>query len=127
MGNVDYDFNDSDYMISRRLVSMYLSKAVENKDENIPWGSIRYLVGEAMYGGRVSDNWDRRGLVVYCEEFFGDFLFDDCQHFYLSQGTGFDYDVPEGVLPIEAYREEVEKCRNHVLPELYQDNVERPY
>ena len=48
-----------------------------NKDELIPWGSIRYLVGEAMYGGRVSDNWDRRGLVVYCEEFFGDFSLDE--------------------------------------------------
>merc|ERR1711968_43937 len=75
----------------------------------IPWGSIRYLVGEAMYGGRVSDNWDRRGLVVYCEEFFGDFIFDDCQHFYLSQGSGYDYDVPGGVLPVEDYRAAVEK------------------
>jgi len=107
--NVDYDFNDSDYIISRRLVSMYLTKAVENQDELIPWGSIRYLVGEAMYGGRVSDNWDRRGLVCYCEEYFGDFLFDDCQHFYMSCGTGFDYDVPEGVLPVDDYKNEVEK------------------
>ena len=50
-------------------------EAGEDGDELIPWGSIRYLVGQAMYGGRVSDGWDRRGLVVYCEEFFGDFLF----------------------------------------------------
>jgi len=65
-------------------------------------------VGQAMYGGRVSDGWDRRGLVVYCEEFFGDFLFDDCQHFFMSQGTGFDYDCPEGVQPVDVYKERVE-------------------
>jgi dynein heavy chain len=106
--NVNYDFNDSDFMIARRLVSMYFTKAVEDGDELIPWGSIRYLVGQAMYGGRVSDGWDRRGLVVYCEEFFGDFLFDDCQHFFMSQGTGFDYDCPEGVQPVDVYKERVE-------------------
>ena len=29
-----------------------------------------------MYGGRVSDFYDRRILVTYLNEYFGDFLFD---------------------------------------------------
>ena len=55
---------------------MYLTKAHENKDEAIPWNSLKYLIGEAMYGGRVTDDWDRRVLITYLEEYMGDFLFD---------------------------------------------------
>jgi dynein heavy chain len=73
--NVEYDFNESDYNISRRLTALYLNKALEDAvatdgDEKIavPWGSLKYLIGDAMYGGRVSDDWDRRVLATYCNE-----------------------------------------------------------
>lgn len=75
--NVAYDFNESDYNISRKLIGLYLSKAVTNQDDMIPWGSLKYLVGDAMYGGRVSDAFDRRILSTYLEEYMGDFLFAD--------------------------------------------------
>ena len=92
--NVNYDFNDSDLNISRRLLSLYLEKAYEDNDEFLPWGSLKYLIGDAMYGGRVSDNLDRRVLKTYLEEYMGDFLFDDCQEFCFSR-VGFDYVLPE--------------------------------
>lgn len=92
--NVNYDFNESDFNISRRLLSLYLQKSYEDGDEFLPWGSLKYLIGDAMYGGRVSDNLDRRVLVTYLEEYMGDFLFDDCQKFYFST-AGFDYTLPE--------------------------------
>ena len=79
--NVNYDFNESDFIISRRLIGLYLEKALLNNDDMIPWGSIMYLVGDAMYGGRVSDDWDRRVLVTYAEEYMGDFIFDDSRPF----------------------------------------------
>jgi len=103
--NVSYDFNDSDFDVSRRLLGMYLTKAFVNKDEIIPWSSLRYLIGEAMYGGRVTDSFDRRILVTYLQEYMGDFLFDDYQKFYFAR-DGFDYVVPEAG-QIEHYRESV--------------------
>lgn len=103
--NVAYDFAGSDYAVSRRLVSLYLNKALDNGDEMIPWGSISYLVGSAMYGGRVSDDYDRRVLLTYVDEYMGDFLFDDCQKFFFSQ-AGFEYDLPED--------NDLESLRNHV-------------
>lgn len=75
--NVNYDFNESDFNVSRRLLALYLRKAHENGDEVIPWGSLKYLIGDAMYGGRVSDSFDRRVLSTYLEEYMGDFLFDE--------------------------------------------------
>jgi dynein heavy chain, axonemal len=91
--NVAYDFNESDFQISRRLLGLYLSKAHANGDEVIPWGSLRYLVGEAMYGGRVSDAFDRRILTTYLDEFMGDFLFDERNKFYFAR-SGHDYELP---------------------------------
>lgn len=82
--NVVYDFNESDFRISFALIGMYLKKAFDNKDEMIPWGSIKYLVGEAMYGGRVTDDFDRRVLVTYLDEYMGDFLFDKNREFTFS-------------------------------------------
>ena len=92
--NVNYDFNESDLNISRALCSLYLQKSFEDGDEFLPWGSLKYLIGDAMYGGRVSDDMDRRILKTYLEEYMGDFLFDDCEKFSFSK-VGFEYTIPE--------------------------------
>ncbi len=70
--NVPYDFNETDFRISMALISTYLGKAFDNQDEYIPWGTLRYLIGEAMYGGRVSDSYDRRILTTYLDEYLGE-------------------------------------------------------
>jgi len=90
--NVPYDFNESDFKISFQLLELYLQKAYDAKGE-IPWETLRYLIGEAMYGGRVTDAYDRRVLNTYLEEYMGDFLFDENQPFYFSQ-AGHDYTCP---------------------------------
>ena len=56
--NVNYDFNESDFRISIQLLRLYLNKSLENKQEMIPWDSLKYLIGDAMYGGRVTDEYD---------------------------------------------------------------------
>lgn len=104
--NVEYDFNEADFLISRRLLSLYLIKAFEAGDEGLPWGSLKYLIGDAMYGGRVSDDMDRRVLSTYLEEYMGDFLFDDCQKYFFSR-AGFDYELPS-LGPLENYVETIE-------------------
>lgn len=46
-----------------------------------------------MYGGRVTDDFDRRVLTTYLQEYLGDFIFDANQKFYFSR-TGNDYMIP---------------------------------
>ncbi len=92
--NVSYDFNESDFKISFNLISLYLNKALANNEEDLPWDTLRYLIGEAMYGGRVTDDCDRRVLNTYLKEYLGNFIFDKNQRFFFSQ-AGYDYAIPE--------------------------------
>jgi dynein heavy chain len=52
--NVPYDFNETDFRISLALINTYLGKAMGSGssmgEDAIPWATLRYLIGEAMYG-----------------------------------------------------------------------------
>jgi dynein heavy chain len=93
--NVNYDFNESDFKISLRLLNLYLTKSIENNDDTMPWASLKYLVGEAMYGGRVTDECDRRVLNTYLDEYMGDFLFDKNNPFTFAESKDYDYNLPK--------------------------------
>eukprot|EP00960_Hanusia_phi_P039624 753955-Hanusia_phi.AAC.6 len=93
--NVGYDFNESDFRISMQLMEYYLTKTYQEKQEATPWGSLRYLIGDAMYGGRVTCDFDRRVLTTYIHEYMGDFLFDAFQPFHFFSNKDFDYRLPE--------------------------------
>eukprot|EP01059_Diplonema_ambulator_P016442 TRINITY_DN279_c0_g1_i2.p1 TRINITY_DN279_c0_g1~~TRINITY_DN279_c0_g1_i2.p1 ORF type:complete len:4165 (+),score=1710.28 TRINITY_DN279_c0_g1_i2:209-12703(+) len=122
--NVVYDFNETDFTISMRLMCTYLTKAWEDQS-GIPWETLRYLVGEAMYGGRVSDDWDRRIVTVYLQEYFGDFLFDTFQPFHFYKDAECDYCLPDGstdftqTMPRDTYVNQVKDMRNDNSPEVF--------
>lgn len=35
----------------------------------VPWEDLRYLFGEIMYGGHITDDWDRKLCRTYLEEY----------------------------------------------------------
>ena len=35
----------------------------------VPWEDLRYLFGEIMYGGHITDDWDRRLCRTYLQEY----------------------------------------------------------
>lgn len=47
-----------------------------------------------MYGGRVIDDFDRRIVRVYMDEYMGDFLFDTFQPFHFYRDESVDYRIP---------------------------------
>uniref|UniRef100_A0A8D2LCC4 Dynein axonemal heavy chain 10 n=1 Tax=Varanus komodoensis TaxID=61221 RepID=A0A8D2LCC4_VARKO len=116
--NVPYDFNESDFQVCMEILNTYLTKAFEQKDDKIPWGSLKYLIGEVMYGGRAIDSFDRRILSIYMDEYLGDFIFDTFQPFHFFHNDDVDYRIPEGQTKDE-FVEEIESLPLANTPEVF--------
>ncbi|XP_055971730.1 dynein axonemal heavy chain 17 [Sorex fumeus] len=62
--NRSYPFNNGDLTISINVLYNYLEA-----NPKVPWDDLRYLFGEIMYGGHITDDWDRRLCRTYLLEF----------------------------------------------------------
>jgi len=60
----NYGFNFGDLTISGKVLVNYL-----NNNDFVPWDDIKYLQGEVMYGGHITDPWDRRVAIAYLQEY----------------------------------------------------------
>eukprot|EP00992_Anisonema_acinus_P002258 TRINITY_DN10608_c1_g1_i2.p1 TRINITY_DN10608_c1_g1~~TRINITY_DN10608_c1_g1_i2.p1 ORF type:complete len:2266 (+),score=796.72 TRINITY_DN10608_c1_g1_i2:1-6798(+) len=122
--NVTYDFNETDFTVSMELLNLYLTKATQNNGP-VPWSSLRYLVGEAMYGGRVTDSMDRRVVTTYLDEYMGDFIFDTFQPFHFYANSEVDYCLPEecttnpGTVHRDVFANQVEALPMENSPEVF--------
>jgi dynein heavy chain len=63
--NVPYDFNESDFDISEGCLAYYLAAY-----EKTQWDALRYLIAEANYGGRETDEFDFSLVRCYVRNFF---------------------------------------------------------
>ncbi|XP_064890245.1 dynein axonemal heavy chain 17 isoform X3 [Columba livia] len=62
--NRPYPFNNGDLTISINVLYNYLEA-----NPTVPWDDLRYLFGEIMYGGHITDDWDRRLCRTYLSEY----------------------------------------------------------
>uniref|UniRef100_A0A3P8UAE7 Dynein axonemal heavy chain 10 n=1 Tax=Amphiprion percula TaxID=161767 RepID=A0A3P8UAE7_AMPPE len=115
--NVPYDFSESDFFVCMEILNTYLTKAHDQGDSNIPWGSLKYLIGEVMYGGRAIDSFDRRILTVYMDEYLGDFLFYTFRQFHFFSNKDVNYKIPPAG-PKTIYVDEIEALPLANTPEV---------
>uniref|UniRef100_A0A803WBL3 Dynein axonemal heavy chain 17 n=1 Tax=Ficedula albicollis TaxID=59894 RepID=A0A803WBL3_FICAL len=62
--NRSYPFNNGDLTVSVNVLHNYLEA-----NPKVPWDDLRYLFGEIMYGGHITDDWDRRLCRTYLSEY----------------------------------------------------------
>lgn len=52
-----------------------------NGYEEIPFKALVYLTGQCYYGGKVTDDWDRRVLDELLKDFYNEEVFEDGYNF----------------------------------------------
>ncbi|KAM3614782.1 uncharacterized protein V6R79_018954 [Siganus canaliculatus] len=72
--NRNYPFSTGDLTISADVLYNYLE--ANTKSMQVPWEDLCYLFGEIMYGGHITDDWDRRLCKTYLQEFMHPKMFD---------------------------------------------------
>ncbi|XP_047455882.1 dynein axonemal heavy chain 11 [Mugil cephalus] len=69
--NHNYPFSTGDLTISASVLYNYLEA-----NAKVPWEDLCYLFGEIMYGGHITDDWDRRLCKTYLQEFMHPKMFE---------------------------------------------------
>lgn len=84
--NIPYEFNESDLRISIMQLQMFLKDYKE-----VPFDALTYLTGECNYGGRVTDDKDRRLLMSLLVIYYNPATVYESQHPFSPSGM---YYVP---------------------------------
>eukprot|EP00397_Hematodinium_sp_SG-2012_P000518 GEMP01000519.1.p1 GENE.GEMP01000519.1~~GEMP01000519.1.p1 ORF type:complete len:2135 (+),score=506.58 GEMP01000519.1:523-6405(+) len=79
--NIPYAFSESDLETSRGTLELALThigdfsagttslRSAHQAATLIPWNAMEYLIGHVHYGGRVTDEWDRRCVLATLRAF----------------------------------------------------------
>uniref|UniRef100_A0A3Q1K2D2 Dynein axonemal heavy chain 11 n=1 Tax=Anabas testudineus TaxID=64144 RepID=A0A3Q1K2D2_ANATE len=105
--NRKYPFNTGDLTISVNVLYNYLEANAQ-----VPWEDLRYLFGEIMYGGHITDDWDRRLCRTYLEEYMQPNQFDR----KLALAPGF---VVPSNLDYQGYHNFIDEMLPHESPVHY--------
>jgi len=117
--NVVYQFNDSDLDTSFTMLKIFL-----DEQEEIPWEALVYVTGIINYGGRVTDDNDRRCLITTLEKYY---CIENLQDDYVYSESERYRAPPFG--DAQSYRDYIQTLPEEDLPEVFglHDNANIAY
>jgi dynein heavy chain len=80
--NIRYEFNASDLECSSSTLRMFLTEQAQ-----IPWDALEYVIGQINYGGRVTDDLDRRCLMSILRQYVAPRIVERKQAPLTASGT----------------------------------------
>jgi dynein heavy chain len=80
--NIRYEFNGSDIEVSMMTLKMYIEE-----QEVVPYEALVYVTGQINYGGRVTDDLDRRCLMCNLKKYYDPRAVEDPDYKYSTSGV----------------------------------------
>ena len=117
--NVPYEFNQSDLSACVQFLQNHLMEMDAKKANQPTWETVRYMISQIQYGGRITDDFDQLLMDTYAEKYFHSATLVPNFEVYKEGERGmFSYRVPDNT-DVEQFRGYIETLPPTESPEIY--------